>query len=454
MCDTFAVPGAFSAFGRNLLAKNSDRPLGEAQPLFVNAACDHQIGERLHTTNMVIDQAAHTYAVLGCKPYWIWGFEMGVNEKGVAIGNEAQGSKIAHEDKDGLLGMDLLRLGLERGATALEAVQVITSLLEQYGQNANASPLFDRRYENSFMIADSTEIWLLETAGREWAAKRVEGKRGISNCYSIGSDYDMISKNAEPIARERHWLRPDDPMDFTRAFTLPAPRQANAVPRWRRLNALLGGMADVGFDEAKSILRDHFDGEINAPRFDPADSTFATVCMHSATWDSAQTTVSMLCAQDAVLGLRMRFSFSLPCCGCFIPVYFTGRLPEIMTTGQADYDDKSLWWQEERAAMLVCADYEKLHPMLAERYGALEAEFEREADQAEAQARELIGQGQRDAANELLNALTARCADRVMAEAQALAKEAEKALLAEGGLFGTRKDFLEEYAARVHMPLL
>jgi len=36
--------------------------------------------------------------------------------------------------ENGLLGMDLLRLGLERGKTAQEAVNVITSLLEEHGQ--------------------------------------------------------------------------------------------------------------------------------------------------------------------------------------------------------------------------------------------------------------------------------------------------------------------------------
>ena len=41
--------------------------------------------------------------------------------------------------------MDLLRLGLERGATAREAMEVITALLEEYGQNANASRLYDKR---------------------------------------------------------------------------------------------------------------------------------------------------------------------------------------------------------------------------------------------------------------------------------------------------------------------
>jgi secernin len=62
---------------------------------------------------------------------------MGANEHGVCIGNEAVHSRLAADCDDGtarLLGMDLVRLGLERGATAREALDVMTSLLEEHGQ--------------------------------------------------------------------------------------------------------------------------------------------------------------------------------------------------------------------------------------------------------------------------------------------------------------------------------
>lgn len=165
---------------------------------------------------------------------------MGLNECGLVIGNEAEGSRCEAESEDGLLGMDLLRLALERADTARKGIDVITGLLEQYGQNANANHLFDRRYENSFMLVDPKEIWLLETAGRQWAAKKIDDWSAISNCYSIGTDYDLCSSKLEAYARQRRWLHPAEPFDFAKAYTIPAPRQGYSTPRWRRMRNLIG----------------------------------------------------------------------------------------------------------------------------------------------------------------------------------------------------------------------
>lgn len=71
------------------------------------------------------------------------------------------------------------RLGLERGRTAKEAVDVMTGLLEQHGQGG---PCYedpsqtDSSYHNSFLIADGAEAWVLETAGQQWAAEKVNSK--------------------------------------------------------------------------------------------------------------------------------------------------------------------------------------------------------------------------------------------------------------------------------------
>jgi secernin len=70
------------------------------------------------------------------------------------------------------------RLALERAGTANEAVVVITDLLSQYGQGGPGCEETGSQkwaHHNSFLIADKTEGWILETAGNYWAAKVIKG---------------------------------------------------------------------------------------------------------------------------------------------------------------------------------------------------------------------------------------------------------------------------------------
>ena len=121
-----------------------------------------------------IPDADQTYAHIASSPYWCWGHEIGMNSEGVVIGNEALFTRdlaaTAAADRRavaegterpplGLLGMELLRLGLERGGSAAEAVEVITGLLERYGQWGAGTVGQDRAsaaYDNAYAIADPT----------------------------------------------------------------------------------------------------------------------------------------------------------------------------------------------------------------------------------------------------------------------------------------------------------
>eukprot|EP00435_Cladocopium_sp_Y103_P009442 s456_g2.t1 len=217
-------------------------------------------GSMLKCTYIEIPQAPKTFAVLLSQIDWMWGAEMGANECGVVIGNEA----VWTNEVDGptaLLGMDLLRLGLERGESALAALKVITSLLEQHGQGG-ACAENDRSftYHNSFLLADPREAWVLETAGHCWVAERIAaGARNISNGLTIGSNFDLMSEGLLEYAKEKGFWDGRGPFHWAHAFSSggldlsPYGRQACGA----RLMEQHGKGGTLDSQAMMDILRDH-----------------------------------------------------------------------------------------------------------------------------------------------------------------------------------------------------
>ena len=185
MCDTVVALPPTTADGAVLFAKNSDRERNEAQAVELIAAAEHPSDAGLSCTYIAIPQARRTLACLLCRPFWMWGAEMGANEAGVVIGNEAVHARLPAARRRALTGMDLVRLGLERGESAGEALEAIITLLERHGQGGDCGYLRRFYYHNSFMIADRRDAFVLETVNRSWAVERVRGIRAISNALSI-----------------------------------------------------------------------------------------------------------------------------------------------------------------------------------------------------------------------------------------------------------------------------
>ena len=360
MCDTtVALPG-MTQNGETLFAKNSDRDPNEAQLIELVPAVDHPQPSRLKCTYIEIPQVEHTYQVLLSKPFWIWGAEMGANEKGVVIGNEAVFTKIAHEKEPGLIGMDLLRLGLERGNSAKDALLVITQLLEEYGQSGNCGFAHPFQYHNSFLIADPNEAWVLETAGREWAAEKVKTVRSISNALTIGNRFDLVSKNLIKVAVEKGWCKSEKDFDFSRCYSdFLFTTFSDAHRRQSCTTGILTSEEEkLTIDKLMKLLCHHQneDGHHWAPN---QAISGADVCMHFGFGPIRinQTTGSMVSAITSTGQTHWLTGSAAPCLSVFKPVWMDAGLPDQGPSPTGIYDPKTLWWEHEKLHRAVLKDY-------------------------------------------------------------------------------------------------
>ncbi|KAL4717472.1 hypothetical protein ACJJTC_000621 [Scirpophaga incertulas] len=228
-CDTFIVLPPFTKNGSVIFGKNSDRPQNEVQEVVLIQGGTR--ASKLKCTYITIEESPNPInTVILSKPAWMWGAEMGANNKNVVIGNEAVWTNNNEGDGDArqhrLLGMDLVRLGLERGNSAENALNIITTLLEKYGQGGPCSERDDSLfYHNSFLIADTKEAWVLETSGKLWAAERVDGFRNISNGLTIGAKIDKHSDNLQGKAKAMGLWDGQGDFNFTSCFSSGADEE-------------------------------------------------------------------------------------------------------------------------------------------------------------------------------------------------------------------------------------
>jgi hypothetical protein len=259
MCDALcALPAATG--GSTLFAKNSDRPPTERQVLeWLPPRLDTSPVRATHIS--VAPHPTPTLGVLGSRPVWGWGLEHGVNVAGVAVGNATIYTTLdPRTAPDALTGMDLVRLALERGRTGEEAVAVLEQLLRDVGQGGSGHEGERRPYWSSFLVADPTEGFVVETSGNEWAVEEVGRVRAISNRTTIPS-FD---------AAHRH---PEQPVERL------------VDPRWHASECVLDA-EPVTVDGLKAHLASHVGGEDGW-----------TVCMHVDDPDHPETTNAALVAE-------------------------------------------------------------------------------------------------------------------------------------------------------------
>jgi dipeptidase len=376
MCDTFVALGSATADGSVIFGKNSDRDPNEAHEVVILPRADHPEDSQVQCTYISVPQVAHTHAVMLAKPFWIWGAEMGANEHGVVIGNEAVFTRAGYQKEPGLIGMDFLRLALERAATAREALDVMIALLEQYGQGGNCGFQHPLHYHNSFIIADAGSAWVFETAGKQWAAQQVRDVRSISNALTIENDWDLASDGLVDLAVARGWCKDRAGFSFARCYSDPFMTTfAAGKPRQCRTTDLLRaskGKVDVAL--AMRVLRDHGADDRS---FSPASGlTGCNVCAHAGYGPVriSQSTGSLVSTiTPGGQATHWVTATSAPCTSTFKPVWIDAGMPATGAAPEGVYAEDSLWWR-----------HELLHREVLKNYAARMAVYRNERDGLEA----------------------------------------------------------------------
>ncbi len=466
-CDTWVALRNVTADGSVLLAKNSDRPPMEAQPLTHVPAAKHAPGEMVECTYIRIPQVAATFEHIGSRIWWAFGYEHGMNEYGVAIGNEAVWSKEPYQWGDGLLGMDFVRLALERGRTAYEAMHVIIGLIEKYGQSGDcerAGEWGKANYHNSFLLADRKEAWVLETAGRYWAAKRItSGVHSISNIYTIERDWDEAHPRLAAHAIEKGWTKSEAEFNFARDYGDYWRKDAkNPGGMQIRRNATLSCLRKeqpgrITPATMMRISRNHLEGTIAEPRWGASETFWATPCLHDSPFNGYHSAASMVAhirsGEPGPLGQVYWADFSNPCSNVFQPFYLHGpRVPANYASGTSTYSNDSPWWLANRVKLLCSLNHTALVPSVRGVFDKMEQQETEQQKTVEAAARKLIQAGREAEAVRVLQDFVDANVRHAASEYSRL-NETLPPMLGKSGVKYLFTDYLKEWTGKTRVPL-
>ncbi len=180
-CTNLIVGKKASADGSVICTYNCDG-FGFAGSLFHTPAGRHAPGEliAIHGWGPVhegqyVDQVDYTYNVVGF-----------MNERQVTIVESTFDGRLELQNREGLLDyFSLMRLALQRSATAREAIAWMGTLVEEYGYNSTGE---------SITVCDPNEAWIMEMIGKGpgrkgavWVALRIP-----DDCISAHANLSRI----------------------------------------------------------------------------------------------------------------------------------------------------------------------------------------------------------------------------------------------------------------------
>lgn len=336
MCDTiYCASGTLGLSSASFFGKNSDRQPAEPQALCIVPRRPPSEQAVLGGKSFPVKDAGFSFVL--SKPSWMAGGEMGMNEKGVAIGNEAVFSRFKPA-RDGVLGMDILRAALGASASAKEAVDFICGFVEKFDQGGNGSYRGSLYYDNSFIVSDFSDAYIVETAGHRWAWRAASRRDSISNAYCIEEDYKRLDaqtrKEIAPVNERAACSDEADPgrkgskesfkahveNRFYLRFTRGEERRALSLSLLEKF-AMDRGKAESGGRlpvlDFFGILRSH---GLYDPRR-PWSKHMESLCVHSGGIPATATTASLVVEHRSLDSAIVWFTgTSCPCVSLYKPM--------------------------------------------------------------------------------------------------------------------------------------
>ncbi|MCR5445557.1 MAG: C69 family dipeptidase [Bacteroidales bacterium] len=183
-CTNLIVGKKASNDGSVMCTYNCDG-FGFSGSLFYSPAGRHASGEKIAVRGWgpvhegrYVEQVEYTYNVVGF-----------MNERQVTIVESTFDGRLELQNREGLLDyFSLMRLALQRSATAREAIRCMAELMERYGYNSTGE---------SITVCDLDEAWIMEVVGKG------EGRNGAV-WVALRIPDDCISAHAN-LSRIRHF---------------------------------------------------------------------------------------------------------------------------------------------------------------------------------------------------------------------------------------------------------
>ena len=464
-CTNFIVGKNASVDGSVMVTYNADS-YGMYGTMFRHVGGTHAKGEKRQIyewdTNKYlgeIEQAPRTYNVVGQ-----------INENQVTVTETTFGGREELADPTGVIDYgSLIYIALERATSARNAIDIMTSLVNQYGYYSEGE---------SFTIADKNEAWIMEMVGKGpgskgavWVAIRIP-----DDCISAHANQSRItrfnmkdkknvlySKDVIKFARQKGYFDgKDEDFSFRDAYNpldFGGVRYCDARV-WSFFNRNVDGMdkylpyincEDLTLEmplyckpkqklSVRSMMqgmRDHYEGtplditgDIGAGAYGQpyrpsplsakvGDKEYFNE-RPTSTYQTGFSIVAQMRADlpDAIGGIAW-WANDDPNMAAYTPVYCSvNDIPQCYVRVENVQDEitfswKSAYWICNTVANIVYPYYSKMFPDLEEARNELEFDFYDHQHEVEAKAQELYKTSP-DAAKAYLTEYSQQCADKMM----------------------------------------